>query len=872
MHSPLEPSAAEKDKETRIATATEPETRQQQNPNQSQSHRPASSSNGSSTAKERAIPLLRSCERCRRRKQRCDGEQPVCGRCKSHRADCSYRQSGRFRKRFPRTGDSDGGGSSGSGPRKQAKQHASTEDALSAATTLSALSSIQLAQSSGASASAPALARSSSHHTQPATLKSSPWSPAVPELSPCTASEPSPNDPLVNTPMSDSSMAGLLGAAKSMDPVAILKAYSLPDLSQGLPEHIVRHMWALISEGPVVAPRELSPNMDLLDPRNTAANSRNRYGVSDLPWLQGDALANLDAASSAAPSASASPNPQPRLHAHPHPHTHTPLPPSNEAAWLAALLSVVRRHDLGAAPASVLALLQAEHDDTGLQVGARQFWATLEAGTASDFEVLAHIAVAAASATGSASSGVAAGVEIASYEAARREWERGLVRPGTGAVCALLQLSEYGYRTGRSAVQWEFAQIAEAAARRIDFRGHAYPWRGARIQLLSGKCDSEYEHVLAVFWTAWAHALAAAQVLARRVVPLPDPLDSAAVPELPQHDMCRHAARFPPAPCRHTPGMAYGAAVWRCHVIAAHTHAALMDVREGRAAPSHYFAAVNRWNTRMRTWFAAWPSQWDEQMAHIVDRGGASGVEDAWLLRLHLVYQSARLRVHATALALLHGPPAAPGAPGGAPLSRNILVAQRVHPDSRRRLWGFSGGAFDPLGDALLVHRGRYESLEAVQAIETLLGLVDGSVRLRALGCWVVSVLDLAIALHCGRMAKEDADTQVDAVRRLGVLVALLLQLRRWTAALYVFTSIVKAYVEPTHLIDVHSTHPGVLRPGPERASPWPATHVLTLLMRELDMQAPEFCGLTLPVVYASVLATPAMPHKMRMRIESLLS
>ncbi|KAJ2511979.1 hypothetical protein H4217_007120, partial [Coemansia sp. RSA 1939] len=29
---------------------------------------------------ERTIPLLRSCERCRRRKQRCDGQQPVCGR------------------------------------------------------------------------------------------------------------------------------------------------------------------------------------------------------------------------------------------------------------------------------------------------------------------------------------------------------------------------------------------------------------------------------------------------------------------------------------------------------------------------------------------------------------------------------------------------------------------------------------------------------------------------------------------------------------------------------------------------------------------------------------------------------------------------
>lgn len=47
------------------------------------------------------IPLLRSCERCRRRKQRCDGSQPTCGRCHTHQAECVYRQSGRFRKRFP---------------------------------------------------------------------------------------------------------------------------------------------------------------------------------------------------------------------------------------------------------------------------------------------------------------------------------------------------------------------------------------------------------------------------------------------------------------------------------------------------------------------------------------------------------------------------------------------------------------------------------------------------------------------------------------------------------------------------------------------------------------------------------------------------
>ncbi|KAJ1822763.1 hypothetical protein LPJ56_000771 [Coemansia sp. RSA 2599] len=915
-----EPTARRADTEEEGTPSHSQSHSQSHSPNHTQSHTQSHSPNRSQkpvqSHVERAIPLLRSCERCRRRKQRCDGEQPVCGRCKSHHADCSYRQSGRFRKRFPRTDDKNdatGAKSSDSTAGKRARKHqnqhqyhsqqqhryqrnqASSDDTLSAATTLSALSSIL--HTPPPPQPPPPPPPSSSSATLSSALSSSS---AVPELSPCTVSELSPNDPLVNTPVSAMASAvagdgGLLGMAKNMDPVAILKAYSLPDLAQGLPEHIVRRMWALISEGTATSSSELPPNMDLLDPRNTATNARNRYAVNDIPWLQGDPLANLDAASSQSPSPPPHSHPHLNLNPHSHPHSHAHQSQSQsqnptEAAWLAQLQAVGRRHELRADPQPLLALLQTEHDDSGLQVGARQFWATLEAGTATDFEVLAHVAVAAASATGSASSAVANSVEIASYEAARREWERGLVRPSTGAVCALLQLSEYGYRTGRSAVHWEFAQIAEVTARRIEFRGHAYPWRTARIQMLSGKCDSEYEHVLAVFWTAWSHALAAAQVLARRLDPLPDPLESAMVPELPLHDMCRFAARFPPAPCRHSPAMSYAAAVWRCYVIAAPVHAALMDVRESRCALHHYFAAVDRWVSAMRAWRAAWPPQWEAQLARLMAvapapapaaAAAASGaadcyVEDAWLVHMHLVHESFRLRVHATALALMHGPPAAPSAPGGAPMSRNILVARNVHPDARRQLWGFTGPTFDPLGEALIVHRGRYESLEAVRAIQRLLELVGAGrpVKLQSLGCWVVSVLDLAIALHCGRMAKEDVDSQIDSIRRLGILVSLLLQLRRWTAALYVFTSIVKAYVEPNHLIDVQNASHlhGSLRPGQVHNSPWPANHILTLLMRELDIPAPEFCGLTLPVVYASVLSTPAMPPKMRMRIESLLS
>ncbi|KAJ1877207.1 hypothetical protein LPJ66_012154, partial [Kickxella alabastrina] len=88
---------------------------------------------------KKTIPLLRSCERCRRRKQKCGGEQPICARCKSHSTECSYRKSGRFRKRFPNTEDQ----GQESGPDlnlKRHKLHFDASDTLLAATTLSALS------------------------------------------------------------------------------------------------------------------------------------------------------------------------------------------------------------------------------------------------------------------------------------------------------------------------------------------------------------------------------------------------------------------------------------------------------------------------------------------------------------------------------------------------------------------------------------------------------------------------------------------------------------------------------------------------------------------------------------------------------------
>ncbi|KAJ2558852.1 hypothetical protein EV175_000611 [Coemansia sp. RSA 1933] len=46
------------------------------------------------------IPYLTSCNHCREKKRKCNGERPVCSLCRAHNVACEYRQSRRFRKRF----------------------------------------------------------------------------------------------------------------------------------------------------------------------------------------------------------------------------------------------------------------------------------------------------------------------------------------------------------------------------------------------------------------------------------------------------------------------------------------------------------------------------------------------------------------------------------------------------------------------------------------------------------------------------------------------------------------------------------------------------------------------------------------------------
>ncbi|KAJ2403056.1 hypothetical protein GGI23_000241, partial [Coemansia sp. RSA 2559] len=412
----------------------------------------------------RPIPLLRSCERCRRRKQRCDGEQPACGRCKSHGSACSYRQSGRFRKRFPRG----------------APEHSEAAE--------------QRQQSPASSTSG-----KGSEQASPILFM------LPPELSPSGMAPESAGG--VETPL--------------VDPMAVLRSRDLPDLAQGLAEPIAQRMAGLI--GGFTAAAEKRPDGAAAEKRPDGAAARLTPGIAHpeagAEWLPSDA----------------------------------------DAMALATLHGVSQRHQINARAPTLLSMLRASFVDSATRMRTRQFWATLNAGRAGDFAVLAHAAIAAREAQLSSHHGsVDARIEGACFDAAQREWEAGRVAATTGAVYGLLLLSEYGFQTGRTAVLWDYATHALATVRRIRLRAHAYPWRSARIS----DCDVEYEHMLACFWCAWGRLFTAAQALARRIGACDE--DDCGVPEMPQHNVCQDlaqpladaqdapgAVRFAPAPCRH---------------------------------------------------------------------------------------------------------------------------------------------------------------------------------------------------------------------------------------------------------------------------------------------------------------------------------
>ncbi|KAJ1732724.1 hypothetical protein LPJ61_001913 [Coemansia biformis] len=771
----------------------------------------------------------------------------------------------------------------------------------------------------------------------------------VPELSPSLGMELSPNNPLITTPVGVHAslrpalhaglQGGLLATASMIDPLHILKTHDLPDFAQGLPEPILHQMWDLIGSlsddgtglwtlGSAAAAAasadqeedELPPNLDLLDPSNTAKGQKS-YTMSDTAWIHGDPMENLATADVGRPKASDC-IPQP-------------------------LVRVAQRYALHEPPATLLAMLRRALVDYGAGIRRRQFWALLEGGNVSDFVLLAHLALSAREAQLSnkiALQNPHSSIEAVCFEAARREWANGRAEPTPATVFALLLLSEYGYNTGRTAVMWEFVHNALTTARRIVIRGTPFPWHGARRTSPDGspQCDVELEHVLGCYWLAWLRVVLAAQTMTRRVDPSlymqpgPSGDQHGLTPELPTHDMCYYTAQpvvppgnaspdtvtFPSStPCKNRLHHTYSAHVWQSVAMAVEIHNLYIDVLGRRCTPDAFLDAVRQWEERLQRWRATWPAEWDVQMDDMlaaarcindeehggrlvvedmgmgIGRGSTSATpvdravyidrrqrehtvldvglhqfrrspemtEDTLLLIMAFAYEMLRLRMHRIALALLQY--REPGkTPQGLSFSfADTPIGQSVD-EQVRRVAALSATS-DLLRDSIELHRCQYVCLEAARSLQSMGTVAELlGVSMDQLGMVGISALELAIPLHCARLkhSSDDTATQMDALRRLGRLMHQLLTLRHWTSALYIFTAVVKMFVDPACTIagccaDI-------------AGSPWPRNHVLTLLMHEMDMDPRQFCAFTVPVVYASVASTSIVPPSMRMRITSLLS
>ncbi|KAJ2693786.1 hypothetical protein GGH99_000985, partial [Coemansia sp. RSA 1285] len=634
------------------------------------------------------------------------------------------------------------------------------------------------------------------------------------------------------------------GDPMAIDPMAVLRTHEIPDLAQGLAEPLAQQLTDMI--GGLAAERRQAPSTREAAAQPRAAGSAQRSGKHHRPvrgGIGGDAALGLEAADAAAADAA-------------------------DAVALAALHDVAQRHALPGAAHEMLELLRGSFGDAESRMRTRQFWATLRAGTAGDFAALAHVAVAARDAR-------LAALERASFAAARREWAAGRVAPTTGAVYSLLLLSDYAFQTGRTAALWDYACQALGAVRRIRLRGHAYPWTGAG----AGACDVELEHLLACFWCAWARVFAAALRLTRRF----GDCDSA-LPPLPLHNECLDAAvplpdavagavRFGAAPCRRAAPPpaddAYMAATWRCCLLALPAHNCHVDLLQRRCPPARFLDVLRIWDDRARVWRATWHPAWEPRLAAILrvsraaDLAPPLAAADSWLLVLALMCATLRLRLHRAALALLLGPDGPSLPPAGDVLTGDVLL------------------------DDVHRHRCHFVCLEAASDLQELLAACGRvGVPLDRFGVWVVFVLEQLAAVHTARIVRRSRDdpvssaaaataTKLDAVRRLAVAMRHLVALRRWTAALYVFVSVVKAVLVED---DARMTLPPGSIPAAHLrridASPWPQLHVLTMLIRELDMDPRQFCAFTVPVVYASLIAPAAPVHSTsgRMRISSLLS
>ncbi|KAJ1964058.1 hypothetical protein GGI12_001671 [Dipsacomyces acuminosporus] len=228
-----------------------------------------------------------------------------------------------------------------------------------------------------------------------------------------------------------------------------------------------------------------------------------------------------------------------------------------------------------------------------------------------------------------------------------------------------------------------------------------------------------------------------------------------------------------------------------------------------------------------------------------------------WIVILHSMHEMARLRVHRIALAYMHKEGLQPLDEGDSALpvfSTSVLPSVPA---------GYKYVSDDTMGDAIRFHKSKSECMDAANNLQSLFNMADLlGYPLELIGVWVVFILEHLISIQCSRITSTDWDTKVDALKRLARLLRQLLGRKKWTSALHVFTCFVQTYMDSKNTISggeaIASENARLVE-----LSPWPRSHVLSVLVRLMDMNYVEFCAYTVPLAVASRHSASALPPSM---------
>ncbi|KAJ2081165.1 hypothetical protein H4R24_002548 [Coemansia sp. RSA 988] len=79
------------------------------------------------------------------------------------------------------------------------------------------------------------------------------------------------------------------------------------------------------------------------------------------------------------------------------------------------------------------------------------------------------------------------------------------------------------------------------------------------------------------------------------------------------------AVEFPPMACRHKPHFAYSASLLQCSLMVAEMHDRHIDLLDRQIGPVAFLDALRLWDHRMCRWRACWPPEWEAQMAEMFE-------------------------------------------------------------------------------------------------------------------------------------------------------------------------------------------------------------------------------------------------------------